>query len=221
VHLPLFPLNVVLFPGMGLPLHIFEERYKAMIEECLLGDRRFGVCLIRAGAEVGEPAEPFLVGTETEIVSTRRLPDGRFHLVTVGRRRFRVLEITQRRPYVAGEVDFLPPDEAAGEVTPLAGAVREELLGYVQRLLELMDRPAAPFTLPREPEPLSYTASALLQLPLPMKQQLLEEPATEARLRQVLDHLRQARGAQEAMLRRHWADREDDPEANGGPERWN
>jgi hypothetical protein len=100
--------------------------------------------------------------------------------------------------------------------------VRDELLGYVQRLLELMDRPAAPFTLPRDPEALSFTASALLQLPLPMKQQLLEESATEPRLRQVLEHLRHAQGAQEAMLRRHWAEREnEDDEENGGPERWN
>src|SRR4051812_43493059 len=90
-ELPLFPLNTVLFPGMPLPLHIFESRYREMITVCSRDERPFGVVLIREGQEVGEPAEPFTVGTMARIVGVDRLPDGRMNIVTVGTQRFRLL----------------------------------------------------------------------------------------------------------------------------------
>ena len=77
IELPLFPLNVVLFPGMSLPLHIFEERYKAMIGACSEHDTPFGVLLIKEGQEVGDPAEPFQVGTTARITEVQQLEDGR------------------------------------------------------------------------------------------------------------------------------------------------
>src|SRR5438445_505939 len=83
----LFPLQVVLFPGMVLPLRVFEERYKQMIGRCLETNEGFGVVLIREGQEVGEPATPFDVGTLAEIASVERLPGGMMNLVTVGTRR--------------------------------------------------------------------------------------------------------------------------------------
>jgi Lon protease-like protein len=202
-RLALFPLNVVLFPGMGLPLHIFEERYKEMIGECLEGERRFGVCLIRSGAEVGEPAEPYLNGTEAEILSARKLGDDRFILMAVGRRRFRVEEITQWRPYVAGQVRFLEAEAPEGEAFALAEQARGEVVGYLHRMLELADRTDTPLSLPRDPVALSYAAAALLPIAAPLKQELLEEAATTARLTRILEYLRQARLEQEALLRLH------------------
>src|SRR5437773_5641479 len=136
-HLPLFPLNTVLFPGMGLPLHVFEERYRQMIGECLEADRCFGVCLIRYGSEVGGPAEPYLVGTQAEILAVRRLPDGRMNLVAAGRRRFRVVEITRWQPYILGEVAYLADDPATSAAGDLAHQVRDQLVGYMQAQLDL------------------------------------------------------------------------------------
>src|SRR3954453_11337770 len=88
-EIPLFPLNTVLFPGMPLPLHIFEPRYREMIGACVRDERPFGVVLIKEGREVGEAAMPFEVGTLAKIVGVERLDDGRMNVVTVGTDRFR------------------------------------------------------------------------------------------------------------------------------------
>src|SRR4051794_27122666 len=98
-RIPLFPLNVVLFPGMPLPLHIFEPRYQEMIRHCLQGDLLFGVCLIRSGVEVGGEAEPHSVGTTCETLSVTPLGEGRMSLATVGRDRFRILRLHHDQPY--------------------------------------------------------------------------------------------------------------------------
>src|SRR5262249_39608867 len=76
-RVPLFPLNVVLFPGMPLPLHVFEPRYQEMVQACMESDRTFGVCLIRSGQEVGGPADPHPVGTTCEILEASSLGEGR------------------------------------------------------------------------------------------------------------------------------------------------
>src|SRR5258708_14081655 len=87
--LPLFPLDqVVLYPGMSLPLRIFEERYKVMIGACQVTDQLFGVLLIRSGSEVGEPARPERVGCTARMVRVDRVPDGRMVILTVGVQRF-------------------------------------------------------------------------------------------------------------------------------------
>src|SRR5260370_37175440 len=98
-ELPLFPLEqVVLFPGMTLPLRIFEERYKVMIGACQVTDQLFGVLLIRSGAEVGAPAEPERIGSTARMVHVERLPDGRMKIVTVVETRFRLLGSVRRMP---------------------------------------------------------------------------------------------------------------------------
>ena len=106
-QLPLFPLNVVLFPDALLPLHIFEERYKLMVQRCLDADSQFGVVLIKLGSDVGEPAEPYSVGTVAKIVQVQRLDDGRMLMNVSGQDRFRITEITQVRPYIEGQVEVL------------------------------------------------------------------------------------------------------------------
>ena len=114
-ELPLFPLNnVVLFPGMKLPLHIFEERYKEMIGRCSETDSPFGVLLIKEGQEVGETAEPFTVGATARIAEVQRLDDGRMNILTQGEQRFRVVEIIQEIPYLVGLVQLL--EEETGDV---------------------------------------------------------------------------------------------------------
>src|SRR5712691_1797622 len=89
--LPLFPLEqVVLFPGMSLPLHIFEERYKVMIGACQVTDQVFGVLLIKSGSEVGAPAQPERVGCPARMLRVDRLLDGRMTILTIGEQRFRL-----------------------------------------------------------------------------------------------------------------------------------
>ena len=91
MDLPLFPLHAVLCPGVALPLHVFEARYKAMVERCLADQSPFGVVLIREGREVG-PGDLAVagVGTVAEIREATRYPDGRFDLLTLGTQRFRL-----------------------------------------------------------------------------------------------------------------------------------
>ena len=100
VELPLFPLNLVLFPGMRLPLHIFEERYKTMIGECIDSNSPFGVLLIKEGAEAGGTAEPFRVGTTARITQNTQLDGGRLNILTIGEKRFQLIEIIKTTPFI-------------------------------------------------------------------------------------------------------------------------
>src|SRR5689334_10826132 len=135
--LPLFPLEqVVLFPGMSLPLRIFEERYKVMIGACQVTDQLFGVLLIRSGREVGEPAVPERVGCTARIVQLERVGDGQMHLLALGEQRFRLLSEPRVMPegYLEGDVEILS-DEAVQVVPPeLLGSVGQELEKYNQLL---------------------------------------------------------------------------------------
>src|SRR3989304_3919132 len=95
VTLPLFPLFAVLFPKATFPLHIFEDRYKRMINACIENQTNLGVILIKSGVEVGGPAEPYLMGTEAKITQVKRLEQGKMNLMAVGIRKFQIKEILQ------------------------------------------------------------------------------------------------------------------------------
>ena len=113
--LPLFPLGTVLYPGLVLPLHIFEERYRQLVRDLLASaePRRFGVIAIREGRETGVPEcpSPCTVGCTAMLRQVQKYEDGRYDLVTVGAHRFRLLELDDSGPYLQGEVELLP-DEA-------------------------------------------------------------------------------------------------------------
>ena len=190
-ELPLFPLNVVLFPGMALPLHVFEERYKEMIGRCLEANEGFGVVLIREGQEVGDPATPFEVGTVARIASVERLPDGRMNLVTVGARRFRCIEHLQDRPYRVARVTWLEDETpAADAAAKLADEVREAVEAYLRAVYALAEQPRRAITFPDDVTMLSFQVGAVLQIAAEERQRLLETTDTEARLRQELALLR-------------------------------
>ena len=114
MELPLFPLNSVLCPGIALPLHIFEDRYRAMIRHCLETTSPFGVVLIREGREVGSGVISFTgIGTIAEIRDAGRHDDGRYDLLVVGTRRFEIQRVLSgKHPYLVAEVDIL--DESVG-----------------------------------------------------------------------------------------------------------
>ena len=109
MELPLFPLNTVLCPGIALPLHVFEDRYRAMVRHCLESASPFGVVLIREGREVGTGAISFTgIGTIAEIRDAGSYDDGRYDLLVVGTRRFEIRRVLSgRRPYLVAEVDVL------------------------------------------------------------------------------------------------------------------
>ena len=115
MELPLFPLNTVLCPGIALPLHIFEERYRAMVRHCLETTSPFGVVLIREGRESGTGTISFTgIGTIAEIRDAGTYDDGRYDLLVVGTRRFEIRRVLSgKRPYLVAEVDVL--DEAVGD----------------------------------------------------------------------------------------------------------
>jgi Lon protease-like protein len=139
--LPLFPLGTVLFPGMILPLRVFEERYRQMVADLLAkpeAAREFGVVAIRKGREVATDSAPdsdsvpelHEIGCVARLRESTRHPDGRFDLVSIGTRRFRLLRTDDSLPYYQGEVEELPervlPDQAPSEQAPSEQAPFEQ-----------------------------------------------------------------------------------------------
>jgi len=181
--LPLFPLNVVLFPNAMLPLHVFEERYKLMVQRCLEGDSLFGVVLIESGAEVGGPAESHRVGTVAHIENVGRMNDGRMLMSTVGRERFVISRIAQRHPYIEAEVELLEREAEPSIPQDELEAVRAAVTRHSRLTLGLRGGWVHSARMPRDPEALSYHIGALLRAGTAEKQALLEEPTAAGRLR--------------------------------------
>ena len=190
-ELPLFPLQTVLFPGMQLPLHIFEERYKLMIATCMVTDKTFGVALIRSGQEVGGRAEICDIGATAQIVEIDRLPDGRMNLLATGLDRFRILERLDDKPYPVGTVEVLP--DLPERVDGLEQRVAERFRRYLVEL-GLDEDQVARLGLPDDPLKLSYLVAASLKVPAIERQQLLEEQFAAGRLRRELALLGWATG---------------------------
>ncbi len=176
-ELPLFPLNTVLFPGMPISLHIFEPRYKLMIEQCIQIAQPFGVVLIREGVEaLGPSAEPHQIGCSAQITQVERLEDGRMNIVAVGVERFQIRSLSHAKPYLVGMVESFPLDNNDAYAVTRAG---EQLRPWVERYLVTLSEAAADETpielqqLPDDPLALGYLAAAVVQIPLEQKQTLL------------------------------------------------
>ena len=187
--LPLFPLNTVLFPGAALPLQIFEERYKQMLQDCLAADSRFGAVLIKEGVEVGGPAVPHATGTVAEIVQVSDGQRGRVLISCVGRQRFRIKSISDELPYPSGSVELLAEEADQGVTPELTAAVREAIAAYLVLVSGLGGGWVRDIPVPTEPVSLSYLAAAALQVDTARKQALLEEPTASSRLRSALSLL--------------------------------
>lgn len=174
-ELPLFPLNVVLFPGMPLPLHIFEERYKEMVADCIREDRPFGVVHIEEGMDdEGGLTRRVAVGTTAEIAQVQPLEQGRMLIMTVGRERFRVVELNYEKPYLVGLVAPAPLD-IEDESWEMNGAEGLEplMIEYLNKLAILGNVEVESDQIPSDPEGLIYMAATLIQLPIAEKQTLL------------------------------------------------
>ena len=193
IDLPLFPLSSVLFPGGTLPLHIFEERYKLMIGECVAQQSPFGVVLIKSGKEVGGPAEPYDVGTTARIARVQHLPDGRMNLVAVGSERFRIGEITQRRPFLRARVEILRDDDATTPVNAERAERVSALYGeYYRTALALTEQWQLRVALPEDPRAIADFVAGRVEAEALLKQRLLEELSVSERLRAEEGLLQQA-----------------------------
>jgi|ERR1700722_14555922 hypothetical protein len=185
--LPLFPLGTVLYPGLVLPLHIFEERYRELVRDLLDGPepQQFGVIAIREGRETGIAGVRALheIGCTAILRQVDEQEDGRYNLVTVGADRFRLLRLDDSRPYLQAEVDLLPDDTGDEAAAGLAvTAVQEAFLAYLEVLAQRGATRVNVPELPDEPVLLSYVVAASVVVDLPDKQALLAEPDALRRL---------------------------------------
>lgn len=188
--LPIFPLRTVLFPGGVLPLRVFETRYVDMTRECMKENRPFGVCLIREGGEVGEPAVPEDVGTLAAITDFDVADPGVLGIKARGGKRFRILERTvSRQGLVRARVEVLQPEEDSPVPPEYASCARIVTL-------VIADQAAGTFAEPYEFDSASwvgYRLSEILPVPLKAKQKLLELEGGLARL-EVLHKFLEQRG---------------------------
>ena len=214
MQLPLFPLETVLCPGIALPLHVFEPRYRRLTERCLETNQPFGVVLIRQGREVGGGDLAIsAIGTTAEIRSAERQPDGRYELLVVGGARFEVRDVdTDSEPYLLADVK--PLDEVVGNLEradELADRVMRRFVTYLRLLRPQMGESvptigvqvevegltgaaasgelgSAGLRIPDDPGTLSHLFSGIVLVDSLRRQSLLEADTAEERLAE-LDRL--------------------------------
>ena len=189
-ELPLFPLpEVVLFPSRPLPLHIFEFRYRIMMNTILENDRRFGVLMFDPVR--GEIAN---IGCCAEIVHYQRLPDDRMKIWTLGQQRFRVLEYVREKPYRVGLVEWIEDSPPTSDLRPTAQKVEKLLRDVVHLSAKLYDREIElPKDLPRDPVEISYWIASNLYGVASEQQALLEMENTLDRLQREIEILTSTR----------------------------
>ncbi len=184
-EVPLFPLHTVLFPGMLLPLHIFEPRYKEMVHHCVTEKEPFGVVLIREGNEVGGGAKVFDIGTLAYITEIDQMDDGRINIASLGVDRFKIQSLSNKYAYLSGDVELYPfartaTADAVEEAAKLTPALNKylEILSKIGNTEILLDK------MPTEPEKIAFLTAIAMRAPMEDKQQLLSIPSLPDLLRQ-------------------------------------
>ena len=190
-HLPMFPLSTVLFPHAAIPLYVFEPRYRALVDDCVAGDRRLGIVLIARGSEVGGGDERFDVGTAARLESVRRLEDGRSLLAVRGVERIKVHTWHDDRPYPSAMVEEWP---AAG--AELGAGRLEKAESEIRRVWALLSELGQDAALPsdtgigHDPETAAWRLCALAPLGPLDRQRLLATPGTDERVAVLTDLVR-------------------------------
>ncbi len=178
--IPLFPLNVVLMPGAPLPLHIFEDRYKQMIDECLEAESEFGMVL----ADDGGTRD---VGCTAKIVElVERYDDGRMLILVEGERRFRLNNVnSDSKPYYVGEIEYIEEDESKEDVSGLA----EECIALLERVVEAATEGSVGIEIEPPYSNLSFAIAGRIEFEIETRQQILELTSEKARLEKVKELL--------------------------------
>src|SRR5215217_1286240 len=177
--IPLFPLNVVLMPGAPLPLHIFEERYKQMVNECLEEESEFGMVL-------ADESGTRRVGCTAKIVElVERYEDGRMLILVEGSRRFKLNSILTGKPYYVGEVEYLEEEQREEDVTALA----EVCIALLERVVEAATEGSVGIEIQPPYRNLSFAIAGRIEFDLETRQQILELTSEHQRLQKVKELL--------------------------------
>lgn len=192
----MFPLNTVLFPGVSVPLHVFEDRYRALVHELLRiedpAERLFGSVAIREGYEVGERGGQSLhrVGCVLQLTDVEANPDGTFDIVAVGRGRMRLDAIDASGPFLAGTIALIDEEDETPVDAAVAAVALETFERYRERLSEVHGEPVLEGDMPHDPTYLSWSLAATALLTLKDRQALLEADDAALRLTMVTGMLR-------------------------------
>lgn len=205
-QLPIFPLNTVVFPGVTVPLHVFEDRYRALVHHLLKiadkSERLFGIVAIREGYEVGSHGAQSVhrVGCVVQMTSVDPYEDGRFDIEVVGRRRLHLDSLDTSGTFLLGDVEsVVEPADRSAETAHEAARTVETFQEYRRRLSELRGDVVLDGELPQDPEYLSYVLAATCLLTLQERQALLEAAAAADRLIMLRHALREEMRAMRAL----------------------
>ncbi len=188
-EIPLFPLPLVLFPQVVVPLHIFEERYKLMINRCVDESLAFGIVLLTPGSssESEETIKP--IGVTARIVQSERLADGRLNIMAAGEKRFRIVQFLGSSPYWSANVRFLEDDESGDELPESRNEVARIYREVHKLAAELRGVEVPEVSIPESALTLSFMVSYVLDIPPEAKQELLEMSSVTGRLKALVVHL--------------------------------
>lgn len=190
MEISLFPLpNLVLFPDIAVPLHIFEERYKLMINECIDRSEVFGLVLLRSGATEENEETIHRVGVTARITDVERLEDGRMNIMCEGEARFRVLRFTQQTPFWKGNAHLLEEEPSRGSFETLYEKVAQLYRQIAALSSDLTGSPQSELVLPESATDLSYMLAYVLDIDSEEKQKMLEMTSTSERLQTLVVHL--------------------------------
>ena len=205
-ELPLFPLPLVLFPGAPLPLHIFEPRYRQMLEDIRAGNNLFGLSYFdSSSSDLASPPAGH-VGCVAEVNDVQALPDGRSNILTVGVIRYRIKGyVEQGDPYLRARISFFEDeDESPSALTNYAQNVSELFMRIARAIRTINDERAnLPDITDTEPQKLSFLVAAAMETEAEVKQELLELNSTSERLRRLTDMLERAVKHYELRARIH------------------
>jgi ATP-dependent Lon protease len=205
-ELPLFPLPVVLFPGVPLPLHIFEPRYRQMLNDIRVGDNFFGLSYFDSSTAETELPPAGHVGCLAEVTEAQSLPDGRSNILTVGLVRYRVDGYVERGdPYLVAKVSFFEDEEESDELLNASSQDVAATFTRIARAVRIIndERASLPDISDTEPQRLSFLVAAAMEIDVELKQELLELRSTGERLRRLSDMLARAVASYEERARVH------------------
>jgi len=205
-ELPLFPLPIVLFPGVPLPLHIFESRYRQMLEDIHSTNNLFGLSYFDSAASEKEIPVAGHVGCAAEVTETQPLPDGRSNILTMGLIRYRVDGYVERgEPYLVAKVTFFEDEDEDPDLLRVSAHEVAETFSRIARAVRTIndERTGLPDISDTEPQRLSFLVAAAMEVEAEIKQELLELRQTSERLTRLSDMLSRAVDSYEERARIH------------------
>ena len=205
-ELPLFPLPIVLFPGVPLPLHIFEPRYRQMLVDIRASNNLFGVSYFDSGGSEQEVPPPGHIGCVAEVTEAQPLPDGRLNILVLGLIRYRADEYVERGdPYLVARTSYFEDDDEEGVLLSERSHEVAETFTRIARAVRIIndEQASLPDISDTEPRRLSFLVAAAMEIDAEVKQELLEMRSTDERLRRLRDMLAVAVSGYEERARIH------------------